>query len=153
VFESLVASVLFVLVVADVAAHVSRRHFLRAGDAFRCRLRTCGYTSALWPRLTRRWSRPMWALWVEDVLVVRRGPVVGRLIPLRAQLSTAGVYTLPPHEVSRCGRRPIAVGLWVCDGSRIEVAAEETARLALVGPYLIAATSDLPQAPNPRRPR
>ncbi|MFI7600376.1 hypothetical protein [Actinoplanes sp. NPDC049681] len=146
----MIAAFLGVVIAADIAAYRSRRRFVRFEDAFRCRIRTCGYPSAIWPRLGRRWSRPMWAAWVDDVLVVRRGPVVSRIIPVRAAVS-AGVYTLPAYDVRRCGAQPIAVCLLVWDGSRMEVAADGGSRLALVGPYLTAAVKDLPQAPAPRR--
>lgn len=150
-FESLLAAALLVLVLAEIAARASARRFQRAGDAFRCRLRTAGYDSAIWPRLGRRWSRRMWAMWVDDVLVVRRGPVLARTIPLRAQVSPTGVYPVRPDEVRRFGCQPIAVNLRVWDGSCIEVAAAEEARLILVGPFLAAAVNALPPAPAPRR--
>jgi len=148
--ESLLASVLFVLVVADVTAHVSRRRFRQAGDAFRCRVRTSGYTSAIWPRLRRRWSRRMWAMWVDDVLVVHRGPVLARTIPLHAHVSPTSVYPVSLRDVRRLGSEPIAINLKIWDGSRIEVAAAQDARLSLVGPFLAAAVSALPTAPAPR---
>ena len=150
-FESLLVAVLVALIVADVAGRAGRRRFRQSGDAFLCRLHTCGYTSAIWPRLSRRWSRRMWAMWVDDVLVVRRGPVLDRTIPLRAQVTPAGVHAVTPREVRGFGPEPIAINLKIWDGSRIEVAAEEDARLHLVGPFLAAAVSALPDAPVPRR--
>jgi len=93
----------------------------------------------------------MWAAWHDDVLVVRRGPVLARTIRLRATLAPAGVYAVPPDDATRCGNRPIAAGLRVSDGSQLEVAAAAEAREALVGPYLAAAINGLPRAPVPRR--
>jgi hypothetical protein len=151
VVMSLLAGAFLALLVAGILTHRSRRRFVGTAGAFRCRIRACGYRSAIWPRLTRRWSRLMWAAWMDDVLVVRRGPAFPRIIPLRAQVSPVGVYALPPRDAKRCGAHPIAVGLRVWDGSWMEVAADEEARLALVGPYLAAAVNDLPQAPVPRR--
>lgn len=148
---SLSAAAVLAVLVVGVIARCSRRRFLQANDAFRCRIRACGYTSAIWPRLRLRWSRPMWAVWIEDVLVVRRGPVFARVIPIRAQIGEAGVCTLTRRDVRWCGSDPIAVGLRVWDGSRMEVAAAEDTRLALVGPYLVAAVNDRPQAPLRRR--
>jgi hypothetical protein len=147
--RSLVAAGLLVLLVADLTAHISRRRFRQAGDGFRCRVRTSGYTSAIWPRLRRHWSRRMWAMWVDDVLVVRRGPVFARTIPLPAQRSLTNVYTVPPRDVRSLGPNPIAIDLKAWDGSRIEVAAGRGARLNLVGPFLTAALSALPTAPAP----
>jgi hypothetical protein len=146
----LVIAVLLLLLATGVVARRSRRFFIGAGDAFRCRLRACGGPPASWPRLTRHWSRRMWARWDGDVLVVRRGPVFARAVVLRATVSRVGVYVLPVRDTRGRGRA-IAVGLWLCDDSRVDVAAAEQTRVALVGPYLAAAISDLPRAPVPRR--
>jgi hypothetical protein len=130
----------------------SRWWFVHAGDAFLCKIRACGDPSVLWPRLARRWPRRrMWAKWVGDVLVVWRGPVMTRSVQLPARVAHAGVYSVPSWDPKRCGRRPIAVHLLVSDGSCVEVAAADTARLALVGPYVAAAINDLPRTPVPRR--
>jgi hypothetical protein len=146
---SLVAVVL-VLLGCGVAAYRGRKRFIWSGTTFRCRIRTCGDTSRAWPRLRRRWSRPMWAMWVGDVLLVRRGPVVDRALPLRATVSTAGFYRLPANQAKRCGPEPVAVCMKAWDGSRIEVVTDRESRVDLVGPYLIAAVHDLPGAPLPR---
>ena len=148
--ESLVVAVVLVLIGADVAAYVGRRRFRQFGDAFLCRLRMRGHTSAIWPRLGRRWSRRMWAMWIDDVLVIRRGPVFARIIPLRAQMSRTSVHSVAARDVRRLGPDPIAIDLRIWDGSRIEVAAEQRERLHLVGPFLAAAVSALPHAPRSR---
>jgi hypothetical protein len=150
VFASLLTIAFLGALVAGIAARRSRRRFVEEG-AFRCRIRAGEYPSAVWPRLRRSWSRRMWAIWADDVLIVRRGPGIPRVIPLRAQVAAYGVYTLSAHQVRRCGSHPIAVGLRVWDGSRLEVAVDQEARLELVGPYLAAAVTDLPKAPVPRR--
>jgi len=147
--ESLWATALFVLIAAVVTARRSRRRFRLSGDTFRCRLRTSGYTSAAWPRLSRRWSRPMWAVWADDVLLVRRGPILARTIALPARITLAGVYTLAPDDRKRCRTRPVAVSLHLTDGSLIDVTTDRPNRLRLVGPYLTAAINDLPPAPAP----
>jgi hypothetical protein len=143
-------AIAFVLLGIAVRAYRNRRRFSWAGETFRCRIRNCGYSSTGWPRLRRRWSRPMWATWTGDVLQVRRGPVFARVIALPATVSTAGVYQLPAHEAKRCGPRPVAVCLRISDGSRIEVVTEQESRLDVVGPYLVAAIHGLPGAPVPR---
>ena len=148
----LILGVLFGALVIAIAARRSRQRFQDCGAAFRCRLRIRGHRSAIWPSLGRRWSRPMWALWDDDVLLVRRGPVLARTIPLRAELPVEGVHHLLSEAPRRCGSRPLGVVLKVWDGSRIEVAAATDDRLQVVGPYLAAAISDLPRAPVPRRP-
>jgi hypothetical protein len=144
-------AVAFVALVASGIAARRRRRFCRVGAAFRCRLRICGLACTTWRLLTRRWSRPMWATWVGDVLVVRRGPVFDREIELRATVTSAGVYALAPNDARWCGHHPVAVGLTVSDGSCVEVATDGEARMALVGPFLAAAINDLPQAPARRR--
>jgi hypothetical protein len=151
VLTSMVLAAFLTLFGTGFATRRSVRRFRRSGVAFRCRLRVCSLTSARFPRSSRRWSRPMWASWDDDVLVVRRGPVLARTIRLPATLAPAGVYAVPPDDATRCGKRPVAVGLRVCDGSQLEVAAAAQAREALVGPYLVAAINGLPRASVPRR--
>jgi hypothetical protein len=58
------------------------------------------------------------------------------------------VYAVPLRDVRSLGPEPIAIDLRVWDGSRIEVATERCGRLNLVGPFLAAAVSALPTAPN-----
>ncbi|MBG0567180.1 hypothetical protein I4J89_37610 [Actinoplanes sp. NEAU-A11] len=142
----------FLLLLGAVARERrSRRHFIDGGSAFWCRIRTSGGPPRAWRRLRRQWSRRMWARWSGDELVVRRGPVFDRTIRLTARVSPVGVYVVPPGEAKRCGQHPIAVRLWLRDGSLVEVTATEAERTELVGPFLAAAFSDLPKAPVPRR--
>jgi hypothetical protein len=148
--ESLVVAVLLAFILTEVA-HVSRLRFRQAGDTFRCRLRTCGYSSAIWPCLRPWWSRRMWAMWVDDVLVVRRGPVLARTVLLRARITRSNVSIVSVREVRRLGPDPIAIALDLWDGSMIEIAAEEEARLILAGPFIAAAVSALANASMPRR--
>ena len=147
----LVLGVLLVARVTGVVARRSRQRFRDSGEAFRCRLRVRGYRSAIWPALGRHWSRPMWALWDDDVLVVRRGPGLARAILLRTQSPEDGVHSLLFEAPRLCGSRPIGVVLKIWDGSWIEVAASTEDRITVVGPYVAAAINDLPQAPVPRR--
>jgi hypothetical protein len=136
-----------------IGAQRDRRRFCQVGDTFRCRFRAWGETGAAWPWLAHRWSRPMWAVWIDDVLVIRRGPVLARTIQLRATVTSAGVYVLPSGDAKWCGRHPIGARLRVSDGTQVDVAAHEGLRIPLVGPYLAAALNELPQAPAPRRRR
>ncbi|WP_245908172.1 hypothetical protein [Pseudosporangium ferrugineum] len=140
------------MLIIGMSARRSRRRFSDSGATFRCRLRLRGYRSAIWPALGRHWSRPMWALWDGDILVVRRGPGLARTIPLRTRTPVDGVRSPLLDAPRRCGRRPIGVVLRIWDGSSIEVAASTEDRVAVVGPYMAAAMNDLPQAPVPRRP-
>ena len=150
---SLLAVALLALVAVGIAVRRRRSH-RRAATAFRCRLRARSRTGTASRPLTRRWSRPRWAMWVGDELVVRRGPVFDPEIVLRARVTSAGVYVPARGRARWWGHHhPIAVGLTVSDGSWVEVAADEEARMDLVGPYLAAAVNDLPRAPVPRRQR
>jgi hypothetical protein len=151
VLKLLVLGILVVVLILGVVARRSRQRFQDSGDAFRCRLRVRDHRSATWPSLGRHWSRPMWALWEDDVLIVRRGPALARRIPLRTQSPVDGVRSLYLNAPRLCGSRPIGVVLSVRDGSWIEVAASADNRMEVVGPYLAAAISDLPRAPLPRR--
>jgi hypothetical protein len=146
----LIATLLLVDAVI-IAARRSYNRFIRADDAFPCRFRACDRrVSVIWPSLARhcthRWSRPMWARWVDDVLIVRRGPVLPRTISTRAQVCWAGVYSVAPNDHGGFGRRPIAVGMRLSDNSVVEVVTAGYERLALVGPYFAAAINDLPDA-------
>ena len=142
---------LLLMVVGVVAARRSRKRFIWEGDTFRCRFRACRKRCVVWPGLarhcTRRWSRPMWARWADDVLMVRRGPLLPRTISLRGQMCPAGVYDLPPHDPRGLGGHPIAARLRLDDGSFAEVATARYERMALVGPYLVAAVSDAQRIP------
>ena len=62
-----------------------------------------------------------------------------------------GIRELPVHKVRRLGRRLLVVDLVLPDGSRVELAARESARIAMVGPFLAAAVHALPQAPIGKR--
>jgi len=147
----LVLGTFLVVPVTGLVARRSRQRFQDSGDAFRCRLRVRGYRSAIWPSLRRHWSRPMWARWDDNVLIVRRGPGLARAIPLHTQWAEGGVCSLLFQAPRLCGSRPIGVVLRIWDGSRIQVAAPTGDRMTVVGPYLAAALNDLPRAPAPRR--
>jgi hypothetical protein len=151
VLKLLVLGTFLVVLVVGMVARRSRRRFQDSDAVFRCRLRVLGHRSAIWRSLGRHWSRPMWARWDGDVLVVRRGPVLGRTIPLRTRPLVDGVRNLLFEAPRMCGSRPIGVVLRVGDGSWIEVAAATDDRMKVVGPYLAAAINGLPQAPASRR--
>jgi hypothetical protein len=144
--EWLVAVVVLLLVV--ILDRVRWWRFARGG-AFRCRIRALSGPPPCWPRLDGRWTRRMWACWHDDRLHVRRRRPWSRTVRLPARIRSDGVYTVPAGDPDRCGPRPLAIELVVRSGARVEVAAPEAARLALVGPYLTVATRNLPEAPVP----
>jgi hypothetical protein len=128
-----------------------RRLFADRKDAFVCRVRACGPTPRNWRLLRRRWTRPLWAVWDEEVLEIRRGPVIDRTVRLTAVVAPSGVRALSTGPIHGYGCRAVAAQLWGSDGYAVELVAPEEARTNLVGPYLAAATRDLPRAPVPRR--
>jgi hypothetical protein len=149
--RSVLTITVLVLLAASAASGWSRWRFTRHGDVFRCKIRACGNPSMIWPRSGQQWTRRRrLARWAGDVLLVRRG-VFRQPIELPAYVCGRGVYHLPSWEPKRCGRRPIAVEITVSDGSQLAVAAPESDRFALVGPYLAAAVENLPEAPGPER--
>jgi hypothetical protein len=150
--RSLVIVVSLLLLIALTAQLIRRRRFARAEGAFRCKARVCAGRSVIWPALRSGWTlRRLWARWEGDELVVRRGVLLLRTARLPARVRSDGVYLLTCLDVTRLGGQPIAVDLEISDGSRIEVATRNSARSALVGPYLTAALHGLPRAPAPRR--
>ncbi|BAL87026.1 hypothetical protein AMIS_18060 [Actinoplanes missouriensis 431] len=128
----------------------ARRAFVDGG-AFACRVRACGPPPSGWRRLRPRWSRRLLAHWAGEALVVRRGPVLHRIVRLPARAAVSGVHHLSRSDARRCGSRSIAVRLRLADGALIEVTTGRAERIDLVGPYLAAAVNDLPRAPV-RRP-
>ncbi|MCY1136875.1 hypothetical protein OWR29_02620 [Actinoplanes sp. Pm04-4] len=138
--RALVAVSVLLVVLALVREVRARRRFAQDGPSFRCRFRRVyGEAPAGWPGLRRLWTRPMWARWSGDVLVVRRGPVRDRTLRLAAKVQPVGVYVRPRTA-------DLSVRLSV-GGAIVEMTAAAEARLELVGPYLAAAVSDLPKPP------
>ncbi|WP_433796978.1 hypothetical protein [Actinoplanes sp. CA-252034] len=122
-----------------------QRAFIREGPVFAARFRSAGPRPRAWRGLRRGWSRRMWAYWRDDVLVIRRGPVLDRRLRMFAQITVAGVYRLSGPGGA------IAVHLRLPDGALLEVTARPGDRIELVGPYLAAGLSHLPRAPLRRR--
>lgn len=119
---------------ALIAAQViwtRRRH-----DLFRCKIRLAGgwlpgHTTA-WPRRATR------AMWARDVLIVFRGVAFVRVEALPVACAHGTVHTLARREVSRLGPHPVALDLVLDCGPRFEIAAPESARSQLCGPYVVA---------------
>lgn len=132
----------------------NRWRFARVEGSFPCKVRALGAPSGLWPRLRQDWPRRRaWARWIGGSLVARQGLLRTRTVALTVRVADDGIRRVPAYEVRRCGRCPLAVELVLPDGSRVEVAAPGSARIALVGPFLAAAVQALPQAPSGRHER
>jgi hypothetical protein len=127
---------------------LNRLRVAPAKASFRCKVRALDEPSGLWPRLGRDWPRRrVRARWTADVLVVSQGLLGRRSVRLTVDPADGGVRHVPASEVRRCGRHPLAMRLRLPDGSWVELAAPDSARIAMVGPFLAAAVHALPQAP------
>jgi hypothetical protein len=141
--------VLMVLLAAVVVERRRRRRLSDDDRVFPCRIRALGSAPEGWPMLRPRWSRMVRAWWVGDVLVVRRGPVFDRKAEFTARVCT----DVRPLARSPLGPHGIMVRLVLSGGRQIEVTTVDCSRVQLAGPYLVAALTFLPRAPEPRRRR
>jgi hypothetical protein len=112
---------------------------------FRCKIRVSdGTLRGFSPRWPKRITRAGWA---RDVLIVFPRPALFRLRTLPVACAQGDIHTLARGEVTRLGRRPVALDLVLDDGPRLEVAASAKARDRLCGPYLVPRA--MPNRPNP----
>ena len=130
-----------------VLAVWGRIHYARELPSFRCRV---GPPSSR--RSDARWClRRTRAAWVDDVLLLRSGVLRLWLTPLAVGVAReVTVQALEPGEVRGLGRRPVALRFTAHDGCEVEVAAAHEDSGRLVGPFLTAALSGLPEAPRER---
>ena len=141
-----VGSVLGTLAALTARARVRYARRLRS---FPCRL---GPPTAAWRRGRARWRlRRTQAAWVGGVLLVRSGPLRLWITPLAVDVPREGtIQALGRRDVRGLGKQPVALR-FVLAGARtldVAVAAEDADRL--VGPFLTAALSGLPDAPRER---
>jgi hypothetical protein len=141
-------AVVLVATTAVVLAVWGRIRYARELPSFRCRVSP--------PAASRR-SAARWCLrrtrgaWVDDVLLLRSGLLRLWLTPLAVGVAReATVQALEPGEVRGLGRRPVALRFTAHDGCDMEVATAHEDAGRLVGPFLTAALSGLPQAPHER---
>ncbi|MBB3084495.1 hypothetical protein [Geodermatophilus sabuli] len=116
---------------------------------FRCRVSA--------PPWSRRGQHARWCLrrtraaWVDGVLLLRSGLLRLWLTPLAVGVGReVTVEALEPGQVRGLGRRPVALRFTAHDGCQMEVAAAHEDVGRLVGPFLTAALSGLPEAPRER---
>ena len=120
----------------------NRRDFVRTPGAFRCNVRL---RSDQLPGIASTWARgPRHALWVHDVLVIRRGLVRPRLWYLPVHMAEGELIELNPRHVRGLGRRPVSVKILLDDHQEIEVAAADRDRSLLVGPFFAVAVRTPP---------
>ena len=84
------------------------------------------------------------ARWVHDVLLVQWGVLVPHTVALAVCGTDRALRRTSRLEVSGLGGDPVVLTLVLDDGRVVEVAARSRDRMALAGPYLVAAISALP---------
>jgi hypothetical protein len=140
------AAVLGTLAVLAVWARV---RYARTLPSFRCRL---GPPVVRWRARRSRWRlRRSRAAWVDDVLLVRSGALGLWLTPLSVGVAEdVKLHALGPRQVRGLGPRPVALRVTVRGGAELEIAVADESADRLVGPFLTAALSGLPDAPRGR---
>jgi len=125
-----------------------RRDFVATPGVFRCQVRL---RSDHLPGISSNWARwpqHAWcvqhALWVHDVLVVRRGLVRARLWHLPVRTAEGDLVEVCARRVRGLGRRPVSVTLLLDDRQEIELAAADRDRSLLVGPFIVVAVRSVP---------
>jgi hypothetical protein len=146
---ALVVSAVSVLVTIGVLTVWGRVRYGRLLPSVRCRLGP--------PVTGRRRGRARWCLrrsraaWVGDVLLVRSGALRLWLTPLPVGVARdVSVRALEPGEVRGLGRHPVALRFTVPDAGELEVAVAAEHADLLVGPFLTAALTGLPDARRER---
>jgi hypothetical protein len=120
----------------------ARRDFVAASGTFRCKVRS---RSTAVHGIPSTWARrPLHALWVHDVLVLRRGLVRPRVWYLPVRMADGDLVELNPRRVRGLGRRPVSVRVLLDDREEIELAAADRDRSLLVGPFIAVAVGSLP---------
>jgi hypothetical protein len=115
---------------------------------FVCKLRPAPLEGLPAPRWPRRRAR---AFWTHDVLLVRQGLVRVRVRVLAVRTPEEPLRVTRRGEVHRLGAAPLAVVLRLDNGSLVEVAARDSARTHLVGPFFAAAIPGLSSGPRERK--
>jgi hypothetical protein len=139
-------SVLATLAVLTVSARV---RYARHLPFFRCRL---GRPPGRRRRSRARWRRRRtWATWVGDVLMVRSGALRLWLTPVPVGIPRE--VTLEPLErgdVRGLGPRAVVLRFALRGGRELEIAVAAEHADELVGPFLTAALSGLPEGRRER---
>jgi hypothetical protein len=144
-----VASAVSVLATVAVLATWARLRYARSLSFFRCRL---GPPPRRRRRSRARWCRRRtWATWVGDVLMVRSGALRLWLTPFTVGVPReVSVEALERGEMRGLGRRPVALRFTLRGGGELEIAVGAQDESQLVGPFLTAALSGLPEARRER---
>ncbi len=149
VLVALLACGVSALIGAIAGGVPARRRFARANGGFRCRVRV---TKGQVPELNRRWRRRTIrarARWVHDVLLVQYGLLRPATVALPARFPDR-VWAVCGWRVYGLGAAPLLLPVQLDDATVVEVAAAESDRTPLVGPFLAAAIPGLPKAQKER---
>jgi hypothetical protein len=131
---------------AIVAGVWMRARYTRRMAFFLCRI---GPPSAPWRRRARWRIGRRRAAWVGNVLLVPSGVLRMFLAPLTTGMPrTAALRLLEPEEAPGLGLHPVAMRLTSDDGRLLEIAVSQSSADEVVGPFLVAALPELPQAPR-----
>jgi hypothetical protein len=146
----LVGSAVAVVLTLAVLMVWARVHYARRLPSFRCRIGPP--PAGRRRRRGARWClRRSWATWVDDVLLVRSGALRLWLTPLRVGVARdVTVQALTAGGVRGLGPHPVALRLTLRDAGEVEIAVAAESADRLVGPFLTAALSGLPDAPRER---
>jgi hypothetical protein len=77
-------------------------------------------------------------VWLHDSLIVVDGIWWPRVRPFAVRVAEGAVDSAPRGEVPGLGRHVVTMSLRLDDGSHVVVAAPESARAVISGPYLAA---------------
>lgn len=151
--EDLIVAVVSACSVLAVIAVWGKVRFDKDQPTFVCRTARLG--TRWWHRdgMRWRWLRAR-AAWVDNVLVIRNGPVSLRVMTIPVSLPPkARIEDEARCTVRRLGACPQSLWIEREDGSPVKIAVRERDRTKLAGPFLVAAIPGLPAAPRERRRR
>jgi hypothetical protein len=154
VIVALVGVPLLVLAGMLTSSLITRRVFSSQPDVFRCKARLetvnrmdavnsrnpeCLFDGPLDNGLSARWQRAAChGLWVHDTLVLASGFWRARVRMFGVHFAEGTVAKAASDKVSRLGPQPVCVLLQLDDDTRVVLAAPESARGLVCGPYLVA---------------
>jgi hypothetical protein len=131
---------------AIVGAVWMRLRYTRRMAFFRCRI---GPPVVPWRRRARWRIGRRRAAWVGNVLLVPSGVLRMFLTPFTTGMPrTAALRLLEPEQARGLGLHPVAMQLMSDDGRLLEIAVSQSSADEVVGPFLVAALPELPQAPR-----
>jgi hypothetical protein len=126
-----------------VSGRYAWRRFARASGAFRCKVRV---TKGEVPGVRRQFPRrPGYARWVHDVLLVHQDALRPYPVPVPARFPDGVMHGVSRSSVPGLGDAPLVLPVQLDDGPIVEVAAAQSDRTLLVGPFLAAAMDGLPR--------